>query len=314
MRAITFDEFGDPDVLRITELPKPVPGAGEVVVRVAASPVNPTDILMRTGQQASMMTGLKPPYIAGMEFAGHVDSVGSGVSASVVGQAVIGVVNPRRPAGGAHTQFVCVPAESVATLDPSFDLVEAATVPMNSLTGKMAIDVLDLPAGSTLVVTGAAGVLGGYVIQLAKRAGLFVIADAKEADVAWLRRLGVDEIVPRGEAMYTAVRQRWPKGVDGLVDTALLATPVGALVRDGGIAVSVRKSHPIQDPRLRQGYVSVIEQMRNTAALQQLADLLQQGAFITRVEMRLPMSEAAQAHRITEKGGLRGRVVLTFAA
>ncbi|HSV82117.1 MAG TPA: NADP-dependent oxidoreductase [Ramlibacter sp.] len=314
MLAITFDEFGGPDVLRITELPKPVPGAGEVVVRVAASPVNPTDILMRTGQQVSMMTGLNPPYIAGMEFAGHVDSVGNGVSGLAVGQPVIGVVNPRRPAGGAHTQFVCVPAESVATLDPPFNLVEAATVPMNSLTAQMAIDVLRLPRGSTLVVTGAAGVLGGYVIQLAKRAGLFVIADAKESDVPWLRSLGVDEIVPRGEAMYTAVRQHWPKGVDGLVDTALLGTPVGALVRDGGIAVSVRKTHPIQDPRLRQGYVSVIEQMRNTAALQQLARLLQDGAFITRVEMRLPMTEAAQAHRITEKGGLRGRVVLTFAA
>ena len=71
MRAITFDAFGGPDVLRIAELADPVPGASEVVVRVAASPVNPTDILMRTGQQVSMMTGLTPPYIAGMEFAGH---------------------------------------------------------------------------------------------------------------------------------------------------------------------------------------------------------------------------------------------------
>lgn len=312
MLAVTFDEFGGPEVLRLTERPIPVPGAGEVVVRVAAAPVNPTDIMMRTGQQASMMTGLTPPYIAGMEFAGHVHSVGSDVSSVSAGQPVIGVVNPRRPAGGAHTQYVCVPAASVASLDPSFDLVEASTVPMNSLTARMAIDVLALPSGSTLLITGAAGVLGGYVIQLAKLAGLVVIADAKESDIPWLRRLGVDEIVPRGDDMYTEVRQRWPEGVDGLVDTALLGTPVGALVRDGGPAVSVRRTCPIQDPRVRQGYVSVIEQMSNSKALQELARLLQNGAFITRIEKRLPMSQASEAYRLTEQGGLRGRVVLTF--
>lgn len=314
MFAVTFDEFGGPDVLRINERPIPVPGEGEVVVRVAASPVNPTDNLMRSGQQASMMTSLTPPYIAGMEFAGHVHSVGSGVSTVSVGQPVIGVVNPRRPAGGAHTQYVCVPAVSIASLDPSFDLVEASTVPMNSLTAQMAIDFLNLPPGSKVLVTGAAGVLGGYVIQLAKLAGLFVIADAKETDIPWLRRLKVDETVPRGEAMYATVRQRWPQGVDGVVDTALLGTPVGALVADGGPAVSVRRTHPIQDPRLRQHAVSVIEQMANTAALQRLARLLQEGAFITRIERRMPMSEAAEAYRITEQGGLRGRLVLTFEA
>jgi NADPH:quinone reductase-like Zn-dependent oxidoreductase len=292
-------------------MPVPAPGAGEIVVRVAASPVNPTDIMMRAGKQVSMMVGLKPPYIAGMEFSGHVHSLGTGVSGLAVGQPVMGVVNPRRPAGGAHAQFVCVPSASAVALAPDFDLVVASAVPMNGLTARKAIDLLELRPGQTLLVTGAAGVLGGYVIQLAKRDGLIVVADAKDADVEWLRGLGTDVIVPR-DGMDAAVRERYPLGVDGVIDTALLTDRAGALVRDGGSAVSVRKTHPINDPRLRHYHVAVIEQMGNTAALKRLADLLLEGGLAIRIVGRLPMAEAAQAHRLTEEGGLRGRMVLTF--
>src|SRR3982751_80557 len=129
MRAVTFSEFGGPDVLRIIEMPLPEPGDHEIVVRVEAAPVNPTDIMMRSGKQASLMTGLKAPYIAGMEFAGRVHSVGTHVSGLTVGQSIMGVVNPRRPEGGAHAEFIRVPAASVAALAPSVHLVEAATVP-----------------------------------------------------------------------------------------------------------------------------------------------------------------------------------------
>ena len=311
MQAVTFSEFGGPEVLRVTEMPQPAPGAGEVVVRVAASPINPTDVMMRAGLQVSMMVGLSPPYIAGMEFSGHVHSLGKGVSGLAVGQPVMGVVNPRRPAGGAHTQFVCVPAASVVALPKDFDLVVASTVPMNGLTARAALDLLALRPGDTLLVTGAAGVLGGYVIQLAKRDGLVVVADAKDSDVEWVRGLGADVIVPR-DGMDAAIRERYPLGVDGVVDTALITDRAGALVRNGGAAVYVRKSHPINDPRLRSHHVSVIEQMSNTSALKQLADLLLDRGLAIRIVGRLPMSEVAQAHRLTEQGGLRGRIVLTF--
>ena len=134
------------------------------------------------------MTHLKPPYIGGMEFAGHVHSVGDGSSALPIGQAVMGVVNARRPQGGGHSQLVCVPAVSLARLDKSVDLSAAAAVPMNGLTAKMALDVLNLPSKGALLVTGGAGVVGGYAVQLAKHAGLLVISDAKESDVDLLRR------------------------------------------------------------------------------------------------------------------------------
>lgn len=129
--AVLFMEFGGPYVLSIKELPRPMPGQGEVVVWVTASTVNPTDLMMRSGQQASLMVGLVPPYIAGMEFSGHIHSVGEGVASLASGRPVMGVVHPRRPACGAHAQYVCVPAASVVPLDLSVDLLQAATVPMN---------------------------------------------------------------------------------------------------------------------------------------------------------------------------------------
>jgi NADPH:quinone reductase len=310
MRAVAFTEFGGPDVLRVMEFPEPQANAGEVVVRVVAATVNPTDTLMRAGRQASLMTTLSPPYIAGMEFAGYVHTVGDDSTPLTVGERVMGAVNARRPQGGAHAQYVCVPGASLAPLDAAIDLIEAATVPMNGLTANMAVATLELPRGSTILVTGGAGAVGGYAIQLARQAGLTVIADAKESDVDTVRRLGADVVVPRGDEMEAAVRQCCPNGVDGLIDAALLGDRAGALLRDGGVAVTLRMANAIKDPRVRGRYVSALEQMTNTAALVRLAELVSNGSLTPRLAARLPMSEAAKAHRMVEQGGQRGRVVL----
>ena len=311
-RAVAFDEFGGPEVLSILERTLPSPAPGEVLVGVAASTVNPTDLLMRAGQQAALMRELAPPYIAGMEFAGHVRAIGAAVTALSVGQPVMGLVNPRRPQGGSHADLIAVPAASVVALPDTQDLVAAATLPMNGMTALMAIEALELSPGDSLLVTGAAGAVGGYVIALAKRSGLFVIADAKDDDVALVRSFGADAVLPRGAALEAALRQIRPQGVDALVDTALIGERVAPLVRSGGIAVSLRRSNPIQDARLKARYVSVVERMTDTAALARLRDALRDGVLTPRVAARLPMEQAAVAHRRVEQGGLRGRVVLTF--
>jgi NADPH:quinone reductase len=313
MQASAFSEFGGPEVVRVMDLPLPRARAGEVVVRVAAATVNPTDTLMRAGKQVAMMNGLEPPFVAGMEFAGQVHEVGTGVTTLVVGQPVMGLVNPRRPERGAQAQYVVLPAGSAAALPPSTDLVDASTVPMNGLTALMVMEALALPRGATVLVTGAAGAVGGYVVPLAKQAGLTVVVDAKPQDVDWLTRLGVDEILPRGDGMDAALRARWPAGVDGLVDAALLGNRAAAMVRDGGIAVTLRKANPITDARLTVRHVSVTDRVNDGASLQRLAKLLQDGVLTPRVAVRLPVQDGAQAHRLVEQGGMRGRVVLTFA-
>ncbi|MBU3739474.1 MAG: NADP-dependent oxidoreductase [Rhodoferax sp.] len=312
MRFVAFTEFGGPEVVRIMERPVPVPGPGEVLVRVAASTVNPTDLLMRSGQQAALIKELVPPYVGGMEFSGHVQAIGAGVDSVAVGQAVMGVVNPRRPAGGAHAEYLVVPAASVAALAPSTDLVDAATIPMNGLTAIMALEALALPPGATLLVTGGPGAVGGYVIALARAQGLRPLSDGRPEDAPMLRALGADAVLPRGEDTAVAARALFPDGVDGMVDTALVASQVSRAVRDGGRAVSLRRSSPITDPRLTASYVGVLDRADDTATLERLSKLLADGVLRPRVAHRLPMDQARQAHELVARGGLRGRVVLTF--
>ena len=312
MLAVGFTQYGDPDVLGTVERAEPAPSPGNVVVRVVASTVNPTDTLMRAGHQSSWMTELTPPYIAGLEFAGYTHRVGQGSAPLVVGDPVMGVVNARRPEGGSHAQYISVPAVSVAALPPSIDLVAAATVPMNGLTAKLALRTLGLQPGDTLLVTGGAGAVGGYAIQLAKHSGLGVVADAKDSDVELLRELGADAIVPRGGPMDAAVRRLHRHGVDGAIDAGLVGDRAAALVRAGGAFVCLRRSHVAPDQRLRHGYVSVTDEMQNAALLQELVELLADGILTPRVAVRMGISEAPDAHRLVERGGLRGRVVLMF--
>lgn len=312
MHASAFETFGPPEVLRWIELPRPQARAGEVVVRVAAATVNPTDLMMREGAQVAMMKGLEPPFVAGMEFAGRVHEVGAGVVSLAVGQPVMGLVNPRRPERGAHAEYVVVPAASVVALPEGTDLVDAATMPMNGVTALMAMEYLGLQPGQSLLVTGGAGAVGGFVTQLAQHAGITVVADAKASDVELLKRLGAQAIVPRGEALTEAVRRQFPQGVDGLVDAALLGNAAGALVREGGVAVTVRRANPITDPRLVVRHVSVTDRVEDHAALDRVAQWFRDGVLTPRVALRVPGAEAAEAHRRVDQGGLRGRAVLLF--
>ena len=313
MQAVTFDFFGPPEVLRISSLPIPGPGPGEVVIRVAASSVNPADLMMRSGARARMMAGLKPPFIAGMEFSGHVHDAGIRVDIAT-GTPVVGVVNPRRAEGGAHAQFIRVPASSIAVLAPGVDLVGATTVPMNALTAALALELLGLPRASSLLVTGGAGMLGGLVIQLAKEARLIVAANCAEGDAPLMRELGADVILPRDDGMREALRARFPAGVDAMIDGALIGATVSDLVRDGGGVVSLRRSHPINDPRLRNHYVSVTDAMDRTDILQSIANDIDAGRLKIRIAEGgcFSFRAAAAAHRKAEQGKMRGRVVLTF--
>lgn len=258
------------------------------------------------------MSGLNPPYIAGSEFAGVVHSLGDASDSRLtVGAPVMGIVNARRPDGGAHTEYLRVPAASVVPISPDIDLGHAASVPMNGMSAMLALEALTLPVESSVFVTGGAGAVGGYVIQLAKLAGLKVVADAKESDIGLLRLLGADVIVPRGDDMGPAIRKIYPQGVDGLVDAALLGERAAAVVREFGPALTLRRSHPITNPQVRACYINVFDRDRDTALLASLAPLLRDRKITPRIAMRLPMSEAAEANRLAEKGGLRGRLILS---
>ncbi|MBL8589256.1 MAG: NADP-dependent oxidoreductase [Methylobacteriaceae bacterium] len=315
MRAVVFDTFGDPSVLRITDVATPIPGEGEVVVAVAAAPVNPTDLMMRSGKQAALMTHLAPPYIAGMEFAGRVEAAGAGVALKP-GSPVIGVVNPRRPAGGAHAEFVAVPAAQVAILSDAVDLVGASMTPMNALTALRALELTGLVRGQSLIVTGGAGVFGGMLLRLARHAGIRTIAGGAEADGALLRGLGADFVMPRDPADWSAFDKICPRGADALIDGALIGDKVSRFVREGGVAVALRKSNPITDARLSCVAVSVMDAFGRADWLAEIAGHVASGVLAPRIAEGgvFACSDAVAAHRMAESAHLRGRVILTFDA
>lgn len=314
MKAVTFEEFGGPDKLQITEKPDPLPGEREVVVAVTASTVNPTDLANLGGARAQLMKDLSPPYTAGMDFSGRVVSVGEGVSSLAVGQPVIGVVNPRRPSGGAHAELISVPAVSVAPLQEGTDLIAAATVPMNALTGMLCLELLGLRAGHTILITGAAGMLGSLSIELALLDGLNVLGNAGEADRDFLTGLGLETILPRDDGLEEALRAACPEGVDGVIDCALIGQRISPLVRDGGGVVSVRRAYEIDDPRLKISYVQVTSGMEDHDKIARIGRLLDEGCLTPRVARDgvFPFSEAPDAYRMAQRRGLRGRVVITF--
>jgi NADPH2:quinone reductase len=312
MRVVGLQRFGPPEVLQVIDLPEPVPGPGQVVVRVVAAAVNPTDTLLRSGQQASSMSALEPPYVPGMDFAGFVHAVGEGVSAHAVGERVMGVVNPRRAEGGAQAELLSVPAVSLMHVPTRVGLAEAATLPMNGLTAFLAVEALGLEGSGTVLVTGGAGALGGYVIELAKHAGLTVVADARPADRSLLKRFGADMVVPRGPWFEREVRKILPAGVDALVDAARIGPAARALVKDGGVCVSVRALAGDEEARVRHLAVAVGAHAEDEAAIGRLADLVEARVLTPRVARRLPIERAPEAHQLVEAGGLRGRVVLVF--
>ncbi|KAE8764388.1 NADP-dependent oxidoreductase [Georgenia thermotolerans] len=313
MRAIGVTQFGGPDQLEVVNLPEPHAGPGEVRVRVRAATVNPTDTGLRAGLRAQALeqAGLRPPYIPGMELAGEIDEVGDGAP-WCPGEQVMAIALPVSPHGGAYAEQVVVPAAQVARVPVGTDLVRAATVPMNGLTALLALDGLGLRTGQTVAITGAAGALGGYAVQLAKARGLRVVADASERDEELVRSLGADAVVRRGPDVVARLRQVVPEGVPGLVDASVQLTEVVPAIADGGTLAVVRGWDGEPGRGIRLHRVMVAQVAGRTDWLDELRRDVEEGRLTPRVARTFPAEQAPEAHRVLEAGGTRGRLVLTF--
>ncbi len=311
MRALTFSKFGGPEVLEVSDLPMREPGPGQVRIRVAAATVNPTDLGFRRGGQAAALNGLEPPYIPGMELGGVIDAVGAG-SDWKPGDRVMAIVIPRRPEGGAMAESVVVPEASVAKAPEGSTLEEAATLPMNGLTVQLALDLLALNPGQTLAVTGAAGAVGGYAVELGVAAGLRVIAVASPSDEALLKKMGAETLIPRGDDAAQKIRALIPEGVDGLVDAAVIGQPILAAIRDGGGYAGVRGYQGETERGITIHLVQVSRYAENRQALDKLGQMVSQKKLTLRVAETFPPERAAEAHRKLEAGGVRGRLVIVF--
>ncbi len=305
-------EYGGPEALRLFELPDGHAGPGEVRLAVHAATVNPTDTFTRDGSRHEMLKDLPPPYVPGMDVAGIIDEVGPGTDTDlVVGHRAMAIVIPKGQRGG-YSDSLVLPADAVAHAPRGATLVEASTLPMNGLTARLALDLLALPAGATIAVTGAAGAFGGYAVQLAKADGLQVVADASEADEELVRRLGADIVVRRGDDVAERIRAVVPEGVDAVADGAIQHRLVLPAIRDGGAVAAVRPFVGETERDITIHMVWVREYARERDKLERLRQQVEAGDVTLRVAATYPPEQAAEAHARLEKGSTRGRLVIEF--
>jgi NADPH2:quinone reductase len=303
MRVVEAVEFGGPEVLRVAERPDPEPAAGEVLVRVHAATVNPTDLAARSGAARRRLPDLEPPFVPGWDLAGEVvKSEAGGLSP---GDRVAGMIPWVRIGGrvGAYAEAVAVDFDWLARLADDTDYVTGATLPLNALTARQGLDLIAAPSGSRILVTGASGGVGGFATQLATRDGLRVVAQASEGDEEWVAELGAAEVLPR-RAELSALDP-----VDAVFDAVPVGPPATAPLREGGAVLFTRSPEDFE--RAGQLRVETLLADSDPAALAALAADLGSGRLKTRVAETHGLEQAADAHRRLEAGGLRGKIVLT---
>ncbi|MFC4908929.1 NADP-dependent oxidoreductase [Actinomadura gamaensis] len=307
MRAISVTEYGGPETLRVADVPEPVPGPGQVRIRIEAATVNPVDVAAREG----LLTSLAPdlPLGLGLDAAGVIDAVGAGVERLAVGDKVIGLRDRLPMATGTHAEAIVLDADAVVHAPRTVDAAHAATLPLNGVTAYQGLDLLNLPTGATLLVTGAAGAVGRFAVELAALRGLRVVAAASASDEADLREAGASFFVARDEPLGATVRTLVPGGVDGVLDAAGLGIRALDALRNRGAFVAVNGG-AVVPVNLRGTRVQNVWFHADAGQLAHLVSLADAGSLTLRVADVLPLQDAAKAHIRLAEGGLRGRLVL----
>ena len=309
MKIIGVEKFGGPEAMAVMDVPEPHAGPGEVRIRVKAAAVNPTDTVLRSGLQGK--GHVEVPAIPGMDAAGIIDEAND-ARGWQVGDAVMTMALPLGVHRGAYTEYLVAPADSLAHIPEGTDFADACTLPMNGLTAVQTLEKLNLQPGQSLAVTGAAGTLGGYLVQLAKQAGLVVVADAAEKDRALVAGLGPDYMVGRGDDAAEHIREFFPDGVDAVADAAVMNEKAVPAVKDGGGFATFRWWQEDPGRGITVHPIAVRDEYHSGQKLDALRRLVEDGILTLRVADCLPADDAAEAHRRLEAGGVRGRLVLLF--
>ncbi len=307
MKAVRFHEVGGPEVLRYEDAEQPVPGAGEVRIRVAASAFNAADNGMRAG---FLPIPIVLPHVPSYDVSGTVDALGDGVDGLQVGDAVIGFLPMERDGGAA--EYVVTPADRLVAAPTSIPLADAAALPSVSLTAWQALfDDGALQAGQRVLINGAGGVVGKYAIALAKRAGAYVVATATAQSEDAVRAAGADQIVDYTTTdLLTAVDQP----VDVLLNLAPISpeqfTALVALVRDGGKVVSTTAFMATPSDDARGVTAATVFVLPNRDRLTELVSLVDKGALQVEVTRRIPLTELPALHAEAAAGRIPGKVIV----
>ncbi|WP_229074985.1 NADP-dependent oxidoreductase [Actinoplanes sp. DH11] len=300
-------QYGDPSVIRHDDVPRPVPADDQVLVEVAATSFNPSEIGLRRGLLRSMFA-LDMPYTLGTDLAGVVAEVGRSVRTVSVGHRVVGRLD-----GGAAADFAVAAAEHLVPAPAAIPLAHAAALPVAGVTAWQAVFVhADVAAGQRVLINGT-GSIGGVAVQLAKQAGAHVVATAGPGRTEAVRGFGADQVV---DYTTTALADALDEPVDVLLNFAAVETEQAELlmplVRPGGILVSatVEVEH-LTPPQIRSTRFVVTNDTEHLTALVKLIDA---GRLRVDIAASRPLADLASVHRDAEAGRLPGKTILTPAA
>jgi NADPH:quinone reductase-like Zn-dependent oxidoreductase len=298
MKAIQYRRFGGPEVLELVELPDPHPAPGQIRVAVRAAGVNPIDWKMRGGMRDGDL-----PQGTGREVAGLVDELGDGVTDVAIGDRVFGFA-----AGGGGAAELALLVDC-APMRPSLDFAGAAGLPVAVETAVRTLDLLGVGAGSTVLVNGAAGGVGSAAVQIAVVRGARVIGTASPGNHEYLRSLGA-EPTTYGDGLVERVRELAPAGVDAALDAAGSGALPALVELAGGpdrvVTIADYAGAEATGARFSGGMGTV----RAVHALKEIGELIESGRFTMPLAQTFPLDEIAEAHRLSETGHVRGKLVL----
>ncbi|MGW0998583.1 NADP-dependent oxidoreductase [Streptomyces sp. NPDC002523] len=309
MRAISQDVLGGPEVLKEVRVERPVPRPNEVLVRVRAAGVNPTDWKHRT---TGGFLG-EPPFVLGWDVSGEVVATGVGAAAFRPGDEVFGML-PYPFGHGSHAEYVIAPVRALTRKPASIDHVRAGALPLVSLTAWQALtEHADVRPGSRVLIHAAAGGVGHVAVQIAKVLGAYVIGTASAGKHDFLREIGVDEAVDYRTTDVTEV----VRDVDVVLDTVGGDTSVRSLrvLRPGGIVVSILPvgSREFHDEAERLGMRAVRMLVdADRSGMEAIAELAESGRLRATIAGTFPLAEAAKAHELGDTGRTTGKLVLVM--
>jgi NADPH:quinone reductase-like Zn-dependent oxidoreductase len=309
MKAVRIHEYGDLDVLRVEEAPRPVPAADKVLVKVAATAYNAVDEKLRSGELAQFFP-ISFPYTPGLEFSGTVSEPGTDVRDFTAGQPVVAF--PALHLAGGTAEYAVVPAAALAPAPISVPLVDAAALPIAALTADQALFELGaLRAGQRVLINGAGGAVGGMAIQLAKNAGATVLATSSSRSAETVRAQGADELI---DYTKTPVIEAVTDKVDVLLNLVAGApgniSRLTTLVVEGGRAVSVVPM-PLTDDETRGIHWSTFNVRADMSRLADLASAVDKGDLKLDISARYPFTELAAVQSAGRTGQFRGKVLLS---
>jgi NADPH:quinone reductase-like Zn-dependent oxidoreductase len=307
MRAVISTSAQDNYNVAIAEVAEPEPGPGQVQVAVAAAAVNPVDrITAQPGLLRSFLPIELPPQLGlGWDLSGTISGKGADVTGLEIGQPVIGLVDKFVTPIGAQSEYVVLDVHAVAPLPADADLVAAATLPANASTALQALRLAEVTAGTTLVVTGAAGAVGGYLVEYGAALGARVIGIGRPTDEEQVRKFGADEFVAGDD--LAAVRRHLPDGAQVIIDSASLADQITGALADGGTFIAV--SEPAT-PKIAGARVDKVSVRAVHEDLTKIVSDWRAGSITARVAGSYRFEQVAEVHDRLASGGVRGRLVL----